>query len=282
MKCGVFFKNHEYAGTLDSYDIFEVPNSGLGMVRATIINGKQYYCATDICRGLCLDTNNTSIIVKEVEKEVMGLNKIDWNNPRFAYFPYELYYYLQMSVTRMTTKGIVEHPVRTIFVSKDMLLGMTFRSRKKEAIDFKWWIILEVLGNVMDPSSQYYMQSSAYTMIGELQQSVDMMSASIDNLKENVDNVGNNVCTLYNGANELNMGICALSNTANMINNNICAVYNTANDINRNVWMTNSNVVYGNNQNSNIINGLNHVYNDKIQNNKEQYNYQQQSEVNID
>jgi prophage antirepressor-like protein len=273
MKVGVYFKNHEYAGTLDSYDIFPVPNNNFGLVKATIINGMQYFCAIDICRGLCLDVDHTSSIVKDIEKEIMGLNKVDWNNSRFANFPYELYYYLQMPVTQMSNKGPVKQLVRTIFVSKDILLGMVFRSRKKEAVEFKWWVILEVLGNVMNPNSQYYMQSSAYTMIGELQQSVDMMSASVDNLKQNVYNVDTNVCMLYNGTNQLNMGM-------NILNNNIGAV-------NQNVCMTNANVLYGNNQNVNLINGLNTVcdtiadYN-QTQNNKEQYNYQQQSEVNID
>ncbi len=63
----VFFRSHEYAGTLDSYTIFEVPDNNFGVVRATIINGKCYYCAIDMCKALELSSDQMSDIIESLD-----------------------------------------------------------------------------------------------------------------------------------------------------------------------------------------------------------------------
>ncbi len=143
--CPIYFENHEFGGHL--YSIENFTNFKFGCIRTTILNGKPYFSAKDICRGLCLDTDNVSRFVSEAVND-LGM---------YIYPPYqisgvsiqELYYTINIEVTHPGNNGCqVKQTVQTLFISEPVLYMLIFRSRKKDAVGFKAWLSVEILPNL--------------------------------------------------------------------------------------------------------------------------------------
>ena len=67
--CPIYFEDHHFGGHVSSIENFT--NLNLGTVKTTFLNRKPYFCATDICRGLCLNTENTGVFVSEAVKDIL-------------------------------------------------------------------------------------------------------------------------------------------------------------------------------------------------------------------
>jgi prophage antirepressor-like protein len=143
--CPIYFENHEFGGHL--YSIENFTNFKFGCIRTTILNGKPYFAAKDICIGLCLGTDNISRFVSEAVNDlgiyIYPLNQIKGVSMQ------ELYYTINIEVTHPGNNGCqVKQMVQTLFVSESVLYMLMFRSRKREAIGFKAWLAVEILPNL--------------------------------------------------------------------------------------------------------------------------------------
>ena len=148
--CPIYFENHEFGGHL--YSIENFTNFKFGCIRTTILNGKPYFAALDICRGLYISDSNSGAYVSEAVNNIMTTldtplnNKLGYQNDSLEK---ELFFYLNIEITHLGNNGCqVKQMVRTLFVSEPILYMLMFKSRKKEAIGFKVWLAVELLPNL--------------------------------------------------------------------------------------------------------------------------------------
>ena len=70
MSCPIYFENHIYPGHL--YSIENFTNINFGDIRTTIINGRPYFSAIDLCRGLLIDPKHISQMVIEASQDIIN------------------------------------------------------------------------------------------------------------------------------------------------------------------------------------------------------------------
>ena len=68
--CPIYFENHNYPGHL--YSIENFTNINFGDIRTTIINGRPYFSAIDLCRGLLINPKNISQMVIEASQDIIN------------------------------------------------------------------------------------------------------------------------------------------------------------------------------------------------------------------
>lgn len=201
MFCPIYFENHIYPGHL--YSIENFTNINFGDIRTTIINGRPYFSAIDLCRGLLINPKNISQMVIEASQDI--INSYYNDTPLARYGGYQnseksiveaplaryggpigndLYYYLDIEVKHQGNQycNEVSQVVKTIFVSEPMMYMFMFKSRKREAVKFKAWLATEILPNMRLLGAQKSVQllnQEANTIADEL--------ANINNQYSNIE-----------------------------------------------------------------------------------------------
>ena len=161
-RCPIYFEDHSYGGIVSQIE--NLVNYDFGFaVRSTFINGKPYFAAVDICKGLALSTDHTTHHVMQAVNDVLVYYNMDQQNsvydnsehttlplggakmPIFVGPDANLYYYLDINTYHSNGYTTVSQTVRTLFISEPVLYMLTFRSTKREAINFKAWLSVEIL-----------------------------------------------------------------------------------------------------------------------------------------
>ena len=117
-KCPIYFEDHSFGGIVSQIE--NLINYDFGFnIRSTFINGKVYFCANDICKGLALNTKDTSKLTMQAADDVMlyynSNNADNLRNDNDSLFGYNLYNPINMGVddTPRMPFGGYQNPVNT-------------------------------------------------------------------------------------------------------------------------------------------------------------------------
>lgn len=148
--CPIYFEDHRFCGHVASIE--EFTNIDFGTIRTTILCSKPYFCAIDICRGLCLSVNRTSEFVSDAVNDIINeyclTPNVETVGVKNDTMINELVFNIDVEVSHNARHGTVKQMVRTTFVAEPVLYMLIFRSRKKEAVKFKAWLAVEILPNL--------------------------------------------------------------------------------------------------------------------------------------
>ena len=257
LQCPIYFENHQFGGHVSSIENFT--NMDLGMVRTTFLNGKPYFSATDLCRGLQLNTKNTFQFVNEAVSDIVNnyynpsVEPRDNGNifqPGMSYIDQEeLYFYIAMDISHNigNSDKIVTQKINALFVSEPVLYMLTFRSRKKEALSFKAWLAVDILpklrmigqdnttmlidneyGKLLDALKKI---DSIYEGMKSFKDAKEFELNAINTLMENhkykmesLSNIQNMINTLYYKLNGLEYADGCIINNTNVLNEKVTDV----------------------------------------------------------
>jgi prophage antirepressor-like protein len=181
----IVFESHEYGGTVRSIE--EFTNIDFGIVRTVYIDNEPYFSAKDICRGLFIVKSRQAAIgaVNEMLMSInAGVSKQD---------PSKLYYYIETEITHKARAGYVTQKVKEIFISESILYILLGKSRKKEAILFRTWVLGDVL-----PDLRKIGMNNSMILLQELSNRLDNID---NNINSGFNNINNNMDNRFIGVN---------------------------------------------------------------------------------
>ena len=232
IECPIYFEDHRFGGHVASIE--NLTSVDLDVVRTTILNGKPYFAAADVCKGLYIDSYRHAVI-----EAVADINNYNYcknvtpctrttgleNSLNTGFVEDELYYYLNIEVSHANRHGIVNQSVPMIFIAEPVVYMLMFKSRKREAIHFKAWLAMDIL-----PGLRVLGRENAemliHTETTKMMETLNEINAKYDQIKDILLQNNSTVGQLFDF--EMIRKTQDDTNLANL-NNNVISVLNTMN-----------------------------------------------------
>ena len=232
--CGVYFEDHTYSGRL--LEISNFTNINFGSVRSTVINGKPYFCANDICRCLDIDTKNVNRILDYAVNDISTyITKCEPYNTNALY---ELYYYADVEIEHLGNKNnLIKQMVKMLFVSEHVMYSFVLKSRKPEAAEFRGWLLYNVIPKLVTigKDNSDHVISQVVSVFEDIKNNIEVIKSNLKDgnekidadkmtgelVKSNIDYMANQIHMIYPMIADLMYGVNNILARQDTINNNV-------------------------------------------------------------
>ena len=232
--CGVYFEDHTYSGRL--LEISNFTNINFGSVRSTVINGKPYFCANDICRCLDIDTKNVNRILDYAVNDISTyITKCEPYNTNALY---ELYYYADVEIEHLGNKNnLIKQMVKMLFVSEHVMYSFVLKSRKPEAAEFRGWLLYNVIPKLVTigKDNSDHVISQVVSIFEDIKNNIEVIKSNLKDgnekidadkmtgelVKSNIDYMANQIHMIYPMIADLMYGVNNILARQDTINNNV-------------------------------------------------------------